>query len=130
MKSNYLSWAIALLFTSIIAPACSPEKTSLSPAVSTRVVLLTDSTKWRTDRWLRLKKQLSDNGHRVLISGEADESARSLSERLPWLLQPGVDTFYYDLRLAGRAGADTLLARLGAADHPAAVIVVPPGGAE
>lgn len=37
----------------------------------------------------------------LAVSGYPLESPASLLQRLPWLLQPGVDTLYYDPALAG-----------------------------
>ena len=45
---------------------------------------------------------------KYVISGEASETGISLLQRLPWLLQPGVDTIIYDPGLAGTTVVDSL----------------------
>ena len=95
---------LALLLSTLMAPACSPkEPAPARPVTFRKVILLTDSTAWHSDRLPTLRRNLTATGDRVLVSGDPDETAVTLAQRLPWLLQPGVDAIYYDLGLAGQA---------------------------
>lgn len=60
---------------------------------------------------------------KYVISGYPDETPESLLERLPWLLQPGVDTIFYDPELAGKVVVDSMR-NLLAATAPDVVLVV------
>jgi len=70
---------------------------------------------------MALQDSLSAAGNRVVISGYPGETAAELTARLPWLLQPGVDYFFYDHGLSGRAGEDSLRQYLNRTAHPAGV---------
>lgn len=114
----------ALLLLAFIAPACAPNEPHPKKQIARNLVLLTDATSWEHGHLDRYKDSLTAAGYRVLVSGYPGESAGELSARLPWLLQPGVDLFLYDERLAGRAGKDSLVNFLKAAGHPAGVTEV------
>lgn len=49
---------------------------------------------------------------KIAVSGYADDSPESVLQRIPWLLQPGVDTLIYDPGLAGEGLIDSLEAVL------------------
>ncbi len=85
------------------------------------MVVLTDSTTWSPPRLQAFRDSLQGEGFRVLISGYPAETAAEMVERLPWLLQPGVDVFLYDERLAGPAARDSLENALSRLGHPATV---------
>lgn len=106
-----------LLIFLAIAPACAPaseekvEQLPLSP-----LVLLTDEATWTAVELQHYRDSLELEHYRVLVSGYADETPAELMARLPWLLQPGVSLFIYDVALAGPAASDSLrnaLRRLG-----------------
>lgn len=81
-------------------------------------MLLTDTTQWAPSLLSAYKDSLTEAGYRVLVSGYPGERAGELKARLPWLLQPGVEVFLYDERLAGAAGLDSLTAYLKSVGHP------------
>ncbi|MEM9929534.1 MAG: hypothetical protein AAF840_06935 [Bacteroidota bacterium] len=83
---------------------------------------MTDTTRWAAPTLQAFKDSLSATGYRVLLSGYPGETAADLTARLPWLLQPGVDVFLYDERLAGPAGLDSLQQALERMNHPAEVL--------
>ena len=112
----FLPWLLALL----LAPACAPDRPGRTVASTKKVIVLSDSSDWVTGDAVR--QYLRTAVTRTLVSGDSTDTAVGLARRLPWLLQPGVDTFYYDHRLAGRAGLDSLTRILKRLEHPAAVI--------
>jgi hypothetical protein len=99
-----------LLFTLLIPfllatlGACTRNEAAADAAPTPRsyTLILTDTTAangfttllvdWRKDRHFNAV---------LAVSGYPDETKLSLLQRLPWLLQPGVDTLYYDPALAG-----------------------------
>ena len=116
------SWGavfLTLLLLPFLAPACAPNEPPSKRTVPKNLVLLTDTSRWEAGRLVTYKDSLGKAGYRVLVSGYAGESAAELTARLPWLLQPGVDLFIYDNRLAGKAGKDSLVSFLKASGHPA-----------
>lgn len=112
---------LSLLLLLFIAPACSPNEPSPPPSVPKNLVLLTDAARWIPTELQHYKDSLTAAGYRVLLSGYPGESAADLLARLPWLLQPGVDKFIYDDRLAGPAAGDSLDNYLRNRRHPATV---------
>ncbi|WP_157500782.1 hypothetical protein [Lewinella sp. 4G2] len=112
-----------LLFLLHLAPACAPNNDSEATAEPrrTNIVVLTDTADWAPNHLRLLTEQFAKSGSRVLTSGECGETAAQLIQRLPWLLQPGVDTFYVDPRLAGPEVYDSLTNYLERQGHPAAV---------
>ncbi|PHI19492.1 hypothetical protein CEQ90_12400 [Lewinellaceae bacterium SD302] len=46
---------------------------------------------------------------KIAVSGYADDSPESVLQRIPWLLQPGVDTLIYDPNLAGPEIKDSII---------------------
>ena len=116
---------LTLLFLLLLAPACSPNQPTAEAPEQQKVLILTDSTAWKSDRIARLRADFTARGDRVLISGEAGETAGELGVRLPWLLQPGADVIVYDPGLAGAAGYDSLRSVLGRTGHPASLQLLP-----
>lgn len=112
---------LPLLLLPFLAPACAPNEPLPARVPSKNIVLLTDTSLWKTGKLTAYKDSLSATGYRVLVSGYPGESAAGLTARLPWLLQPGVDLFIYDNKLAGEAGKDSLINYLKANDHPARI---------
>ncbi len=112
---------LPLLLLPFLAPACAPNEPPPANALPQNLVLLTDTARWQPGHLAAYKDSLVAAGYRVLVSGYRGESAAELSARLPWLLQPGVDLFLYDDRLAGQAGADSLTNYLKVTGHPALV---------
>lgn len=113
---------LTLLLLLAIAPACAPEPVAANNGPAARnLVLLTDTTQWTPGHLMNYRDSLTAAGFRVLVSGYPQESAAALAARLPWLLQPGVDVFIYDERLAGQAGLDSLRAYLARIQHPARI---------
>lgn len=115
-----------LLLALFLAPACAPEKSVVEKFTSSHLVLLTDTLQWEAQRLEQYRDSLKTAGFRVLISGRSGETAPELKARLPWLLQPGVDLFIYDQRLAGKAGMDSLKSYLDFAGHPAETLALKP----
>ena len=115
---------LALLLLPFLAPACAPNEPPAERVLPQNVVLLTDSTQWETSALTAYKDSLTSAGYRVLVSGYPNESAAALTARLPWLLQPGVDLFIYDNRLAGEAGKDSITNFLKRSGHSASVLDV------
>ncbi|MEM6770866.1 MAG: hypothetical protein AAF597_09805 [Bacteroidota bacterium] len=115
MKYLFFPLLLVLLF----APACAPNDASVTvkkPRTLKPLVLLSDADSWTSSGLDAYRDSLTKAGYRVLVSGFAGESTTELTERLPWLLQPGVELFIYDEKLAGPDGADSLrsaLERLG-----------------
>ncbi len=123
MSNLLFKWARAsvfptLLLLTFLAPACAPNEPPPTSPPQKNIVLLTDTTQWKTNRLATYKDSLSQAGFRVLVSGYPNESAAELTARLPWLLQPGVDLFLYDENLAGTAGYDSLVNFLKVSGHP------------
>jgi hypothetical protein len=112
---------IALLLLAVFAPACAPNEPPPERTIPRNLVLLTDTTQWKDGHLKSYKDSLTSTGYRVLVSGYPGENAAELTARLPWLLQPGVDLFLYDKRLAGDAGKDSLVNFLNMHEHPAKV---------
>lgn len=112
---------LSLLLLLSLAPACAPNEPPLPPPIPKNIVLLTDTSRWAPTELQYYKDSLAAAGYRVLISGYPGETAAELLARLPWLLQPGVDKFIYDDRLAGPAGGDSLQNYLQTRGHPATV---------
>ncbi|MBC6993188.1 hypothetical protein QWY85_20720 [Neolewinella lacunae] len=115
-------WAgLPLLLIPFLAPACapSPPAAAAAPLPPRPLVLLTDSTQWAAGALGNYRAKLEKEGYRVLVSGYPGETPAALVARLPWLLQPGVDRFVYDVRLSGAAGADSLRQALERLGHPA-----------
>lgn len=123
--ANQLSLLTLLFALLTLAPACSPTEPALEETEQLKVLILTDSTAWRSDRISRIRADHEKRGDRVLISGEDGETAETLGARLPWLLQPGADVIVYDPGLAGPVGYDTLHSRLGRLGHPASLQLLP-----
>lgn len=71
--------------------------------------------------WLTALRHRNDS--KIAVSGYADDTPESVLQRLPWLLQPGVDTLLYDPALAGRELIDSLKQAL-ALSSPTTVLVV------
>lgn len=114
-----------------LAPACAPEKETQEASPPKKVVVLTDSTSWQPGGTVETKvNRLRKEKVRLLISGSPGETGEDLIARLPWLLQPGLDTLYYDANLAGEATADSLRTFLRAQSHPAIVKLIARQGRE
>ena len=120
----------ALLLALFAAPACAPNDPVREKAPLVKAIILTDTTAGRAERIERLYDDLVARGQRVLISGEAGETAAGLAARLPWLLQPGADAIYYDEDLAGPPGYDSLRSVLDRMYHPASLQRLPASGGE
>ncbi|NJC26447.1 hypothetical protein [Neolewinella antarctica] len=114
-----------LLYVLAWAPACAPNGPTEEKARQLKVVILTDSTAWVDDRIRKLGAQLASEGARVLYSGDSTDSATTLTARIPWLLQPGVDVIYYDTALAGEGTGDSVASVLLRLGHPAELIFLP-----
>jgi hypothetical protein len=100
-----------LLLGLFLAPACSPNEKTLQAdhdSPQPHLVLLTDAERWPDQDLTRLKDSLREANYRVIISGYAGENAEDLLQRLPWLLQPGVDLLLCDPRFLPPAGMDSL----------------------
>ncbi|WP_026232245.1 SGNH/GDSL hydrolase family protein [Neolewinella persica] len=108
-----LTFPLALLLLTFLAPACAPKDPPSPPATLQNLVLLTDTTQWEATTLQSLQDSLASSGYRVITSGYPGETAAELTARLPWLLQPGVDVLLYDDRLAGAALFDSLVQRVG-----------------
>ena len=114
-----------LLLAIYLVPACAPDRPTERSRAGGKILLLSDSTRWRKGGKLRLLMNAwRENDLRVITSGTPEESPASLGQRLPWLLQPGVDTLYYDTRLAGPAGADSIRLQLERLGHPASLFII------
>lgn len=120
-RYRVLAVFLALLFLTFLAPACAPNEPPPASAPPKNIVLLTDTSQWESGQLTAYKDSLTTAGYRVLVSGYPGESAAELTARLPWLLQPGVDLFLYDHKLAGQAGQDSLTNFLNTMNHPAKV---------
>lgn len=120
-RTFWAGWALLLI--PFLAPACAPpdHATADAPPPRRPLVLLTDTTQWRAGQLANYRAGLEKEGYRVLVSGYPGETPTALVARLPWLLQPGVDRFVYDVRLSGAAGADSLRQALQSLGHPARV---------
>lgn len=113
---------LILLLPLALAPACAPEPAAEHHVLVNRnLVLLTDTTQWSPGQLTDYRDSLTKVGYRVLVSGYPGESSAALAARLPWLLQPGVDVFLYDERLAGQAGLDSLRVYLTRVSSPALI---------
>lgn len=113
---------LTLLLLLWLAPACAPDQPPPPPAAAQNLVLLTDTTRWAATTLRQYKDSLTTAGYRVLVSGYPGETTTALLARLPWLLQPGVDKFIYDDRLAGSKAGDSLRLFLEQRGHPAPVV--------
>lgn len=92
--------------------ACTRDKpAAIDGAIRqhTYTLVLIDTTN-STPQWLaKLRK---DSSRTVAVSGYAGETSKALLQRLPWLLQPGVDTIVYDQQFLGPEIADSLRQKL------------------
>lgn len=109
---NRLTCLLPLLLMVFLAPACAPNDAPPPPATSQNLVLLTDTALWEATELQHFQDSLATIGYRVVTSGYSGETAIELTDRLPWLLQPGVDLLLYDDRLAGAPAFDSLLRRV------------------
>jgi len=110
---DFLTRSLPLLWLLFFAPACAPYESPSAGKAARKLVLLTDTTQWTPHSLASCKDSLKNEGYRVIVSGYPGESAEELINRLPWLLQPGVDMLLYDKNLAGTAGYDSLRNYLG-----------------
>lgn len=101
---SWISWLCSATSLAIILVACQPAAPT-EEIVPPYVLILTNASADSTD-WIRGLKE--SETVKYVVSGYEDETPRSLLQRIPWLLQPGVDTIVYDLNLAGKAAADSL----------------------
>lgn len=101
-RALLLTLLLAILLATLGACTQNESATDAAPTSRSYTLILTDTTaingfstklaSWRKER----------HPHAVLaVSGYPNETKLSLLQRLPWLLQPGVDTLYYDPALAG-----------------------------
>ena len=130
---DFLGVLLPLLFVLTLAPACSPDPPPADPVTNPaapaarthqNIVFLTDSTVWGAGKLDAISSAVTMRGDRMLITGNPDETPASMTERLPWLLQPGVDVFLYDARFLGQDYADTLRNWLSENGHAAEVKVL------
>lgn len=108
-----------------LAPACSPNEPPPPPPRPVHVVLLADTTAWPPGRLARLRATRPP-GQRLLVTGFPGETTTELLARLPWLLQPGVDTFLYDTMSLGPTGADSVRTFLREWGTPVPVTAITP----
>jgi hypothetical protein len=113
---------LSLLFIPLLAPACAPADNTVEEVLPVRHVVVLTDTLQSGNLMAGFRDSLIGAGNRVLISGFPAETAEELAARLPWLLQPGVDLFIYDQKLAGKPGEDSLRNYLDRMDHPAEVV--------
>ncbi|SEP99953.1 hypothetical protein [Neolewinella agarilytica] len=117
----YRPW-FSLLFIPLLAPACAPAENTVEEVLPVRHVVILTDTLQNGHLIAGFRDSLTEAGNRVLISGYPGETAEAITARLPWLLQPGVDLFIYDQKLAGKPGEDSLRNYLDRMAHPAEVI--------
>jgi hypothetical protein len=109
MSSSLWVMILTLLLLTVFAPACAPNEPPPPTKKLQHLVLLTDVKQWNGGSLITYLDSLKNEDYRVIISGYAGETADQLTSRLPWLLQPGVDMFLYDEKLAGTVGYDSLV---------------------
>lgn len=86
-----------VLFFLLVLTSCettSKEQLPL-PFSPTYVLILTD-TSMGTSQWVVDYRKEQLNRAKVVVSGFPGEAAAAVLARLPWLLQPGVDTLLID----------------------------------
>lgn len=100
---------LSLVLLSCVGLSCTSEERSVGGDQSIYVLVLTDTVGTDNAALARLRAR---PGTTVAVSGSASEPQGRLLNRLPWLLQPGVDTLFYDPDLAGPDLLDSFINRL------------------
>ncbi len=90
--------AILLAFCFACQPALEPSTSILgsqdrSSEAATYVLLLADTTRFPISSQTTYRSRWPA-AVKLVVSGYGNESPKAILERLPWLLQPGVDTLY------------------------------------
>lgn len=122
-QHTFLKGILSLLLLGCLAPACSPKDEQSAPEDDSlrHLILLTNAARWPEDELAVLRDSLAGEGCRVIVSGYPGEGVKQLVERLPWLLQPGVDVLLCDPKFLPATAVDSLRAYLDATGHPAEV---------
>lgn len=101
---------VLLLFIGVCVSClvgCQEKSLLLRQPSKTYTLVLTD-TSHHTSDWLAQRRSWNLSHQTIAVSGYAAETDTSLLQRLPWLLQPGVDTLAYDPDLAGQSAVKLL----------------------
>ena len=113
---------VVLLILLLTLSSCLPDVPPPPPEPTQNLVLLTDTTYWLPGELNAWRDSVLAEDYRLIVSGFPGETAADLVARLPWLLQPGVDRFVYDPRLAGPEGYDSLQTALTRWGHHAEIL--------
>jgi len=95
VQRHHFLMSRCFLFLIALLTGCAPNATTSKELDPTYVLLLAD-TSLQTPEWLTAYRRNSAHHVTVVVSGEPGETTDQLLRRLPWLLQPGVDTLYID----------------------------------
>ena len=87
--------SMCFILSMLLLTACGPSVPEWQAEHSTYVLLLADTSR-NTPRWVTTYRQSVSPQVTVVVSGDPNETTEQLLQRLPWLLQPGVDTIYID----------------------------------
>lgn len=101
---QFIIFAVVLI--SIATSLVKKKRFSTKEEARSNYVLILSAETPETAPWIKAFRKTSTSTY--VLSGYPDETAKGLMKRLPWLLQPGVDTLIYDPALAGWEVADSL----------------------
>ncbi|MEO1255983.1 MAG: hypothetical protein AAFY41_14025, partial [Bacteroidota bacterium] len=85
--------SMCFILSMLLLTACGPSVPEWQAEHSTYVLLLADTSR-NTPRWVTTYRQSVSPQVTVVVSGDPNETTEQILQRLPWLLQPGVDTLY------------------------------------
>ena len=91
---SLLKYSIFLF--SLMLASCQPDQNVEKANLSSTYVLILADTSTQVPPWLINYRKSSLKNNKIVVSGYPAETHNELLARLPWLLQPGVDTLIID----------------------------------